>query len=81
MIDKTQILPFFQDIYVKRVKDHLADPLNPETTLASMGIDSLAMSWLIADIEEKFGVTIYGSDILGFKTVADVTAFIEKAQS
>lgn len=79
MADKDEILAFFQEIYLNRVKDHSHEQLLPENSLASIGIDSLAMSWLIADIEEKFGVTIYGSDIIGLKTIDDVIAFIQKA--
>lgn len=80
MTDKNQILPILREIYLNRVKNPQKTPIEPENNLASLGIDSLAMSWLIADIEEKFGIMMYGSDVIELKTVADVIAFIEKAK-
>ncbi len=54
-----------------------AEELAPDSTLQSLGIDSLAAFELLFEIEEKFRVTI-PHDKLGADTLQDLVAMIDK---
>lgn len=78
-MENERILAVLQDIYQNRVENAVREPLAPECSLSSLRIDSLAFSWMIADMEEKFNITIYGADIPGLKTVEDVIMFVKRS--
>lgn len=80
MTDQNLMIAVLQDIYVKRVQNAVQKLLTPDTVILSLGIDSLAMSWIITDIEEQFGITIYGADIFRLKTISDLIALIKSRQ-
>jgi acyl carrier protein len=80
MDNQDSILAKLHEIYQKRVKNTVQEPVVPGTQLSSLGFDSLSYSMIIADMEEEFNITIFGPDILKLKTVADVIAFVEKKQ-
>lgn len=54
--------------------------LNPESTLESLGMDSLAVIELLFDIEESFGLMI-PHDNLHINTLGDLTEMIDKLLS
>lgn len=63
----------------KIFKDLLkVDSVSPETELKSLGLDSLDLVEVMMQLEEEFGIEFSNDEMLNFKTVADVTADIEK---
>lgn len=53
--------------------------IQPEATLETLGLDSLAVFDLIFDIESVFGIRVE-NDQVRISTVADVIALIERLQ-
>ena len=43
----------------------------------AMGVDSFIFMALIASIEERFGLSIPNADLLGFKTLDDIIAYVD----
>ncbi len=54
------------------------DKIEPSMELKSLGLDSLDLVEVMMKIEEEFGVEFSNDEMLGFSTVADVVADIEK---
>ena len=59
--------------------DKNIDELSPETTLESLGIDSLGKIELIFDLEDYFRVRIPNEDVK-VDTLGDVAALIDSAK-
>jgi acyl carrier protein len=55
--------------------------IGPETTLASLGIDSLEGLEVIFALEDRFGITISDEDAVAMKTVGAVVAGVERTVS
>lgn len=54
------------------------DKITANTLIADdLGADSLDVVELMMSIEEEFGITIAEEEIQGFKTVGDVSRFID----
>lgn len=54
-----------------------AGTLKLETALDTLSWDSMAMLSLIALVNEKFGKKLAGSQLRGFKTIADIITVME----
>lgn len=54
------------------------DKIEPAMELKSLGLDSLDLVEVMMKIEEEFGIEFSNDEMLGFSTVADVVADIEK---
>ncbi len=54
------------------------DKIDPSMELKSLGLDSLDLVEVMMKIEEEFGIEFSNDEMLGFSTVADVIADIEK---
>ena len=57
--------------------------VNPDTIistqeLATLGVDSLAFSWILADMEDTFDFVMRGSDIMKLKTLATAVDYVEQ---
>jgi acyl carrier protein len=52
--------------------------IRPETTLASLGIDSLEGLEVIFALEDRFNVRISDEDAAGMKTVGEVIAGVQR---
>jgi acyl carrier protein len=65
------------EILARRKK---ADPstLRAETTLASLGIDSLEGLEVIFALEDRFGISISDDDAASMKTVGEVVAGVQR---
>jgi acyl carrier protein len=65
------------EILARRKK---ADPssIRPDTTLASLGIDSLEGLEVIFALEDRFGISISDDDATAMKTVGEVVAGVER---
>ncbi len=55
--------------------------VTPETTIASIGFDSLSMLDLIYDIQQGFGVEFDAEQMAGVRTVGDLVRFLASKQS
>lgn len=54
-------------------------PIDEKTELvAHLGLDSLAVMEVVADVEDKFGLTIDDDDLRALLTMGDVAAAIEQ---
>ena len=52
--------------------------IRPETTLASLGIDSLEGLEVIFALEDRFNIRISDEDAAGMKTVGEVIAGVQR---
>ena len=52
--------------------------IKPEMELKSLGLDSLDLVEVMMKIEEEFDIEFSNDEMLGFTTVADVLADLEK---
>lgn len=57
-----------------------ADEVQPEATLETLGLDSLAVFDLIFDIESKFGIKVE-NDQVKITTVSDVVHLIDQLRT
>jgi len=76
-MDKKQIEKTLREILVRRVPNAPIDKLTLDTPLATLGVDSLAYSWILADMEDAFGFVMMGSDIMKLKTLKDSIKYVE----
>lgn len=59
-----------------------AESINEDTDIINdLGADSLDVAELIMALEDEYGIVVTDESIHEFKTVGDVTAFIEKIVS
>ena len=59
-----------------------ADKITMTTDIAEdLGADSLDVVEMLMTIEEEFGVTVPDDDVMAFKTVGDVVAYLENNQN
>ena len=77
-MDRMQIEKTLKEILVKRVPALKPEIITPEVELATLGVVSLAFSWIIADMEEAFGFVMQGADIMKLKTLSASVDYVEK---
>ncbi len=76
-MERTVIESKLKEIISKRVAGVTPEMITLEGELAALGIDSLAFSWILADMEEAFGYEMRGADIMKLKTLATAVEFVE----
>ena len=54
------------------------EKIEPEMELKALGLDSLDLVEVMMRLEEEFGIEFSNDEMLGFSTVADVVAEIER---
>lgn len=70
-----------RDILAKQLQID-ADKITMMTDIAEdLGADSLDVVEMLMTIEEEFGVTVPDDDVMAFKTVGDVVAYLENNQN
>lgn len=70
-----------RDILAKKLQID-ADKITMTTDIAEdLGADSLDVVEMLMTIEEEFGVTVPDDDVMAFKTVGDVVAYLENNQN
>jgi acyl carrier protein len=52
------------------------DEITPESTPASLGLDSLSMAELVGELEEEFGIAISAKQA-NFKTLGEASALMD----
>jgi acyl carrier protein len=55
--------------------------VTPETTIASIGFDSLSVLDLVYDIQQTFGLEFDAEEMAGVKTVGDLVRFLRARQT
>jgi acyl carrier protein len=56
------------------------ESVTQETTIASIGFDSLSILDLIYDIQQSFGLEFDAEEMAGVKTVGDLVRFLQSKQ-
>jgi len=77
-MDRMQIEKTLREIISKRIPDVKQEAITPEVDLAILGADSLAFSWITADVEEAFEIVLRGSDVMKLKTLSSSIDYVEK---
>lgn len=54
------------------------EKIEPEMELKALGLDSLDLVEVMMRLEKEFGIEFSNDEMLGFSTVADVVAEIER---
>ncbi len=75
-MDKKKIEEILREIISKHLEDIHTEDIDLNSELADLGVDSLAFSWILVDMEESFDFIIPGSDILKLKTLADIVGYV-----
>lgn len=76
-MNREEIDQKIREIIADRTNDRKVLELGGDDPLASLGIDSLAFSWILADMEDAFDFVIMGSDIMKLKTINLAVGYIE----
>jgi acyl carrier protein len=61
-----------------KVKPSVGSAITPDSTLESLGLDSLDTITLMFELESKAGVSIPDEDVRGVKTVGDIVGHIRR---
>ena len=61
-----------------KVKPALGSATTPESTLESLGLDSLDTITLMFELESKAGVSIPDEDVRGLRTVGDIIECVRR---
>ena len=80
-MNRTQIEETLKEIIIKRAPGLKPEMLAQEVEMATLGVDSLAFSWILADMEEAFGFVTQGADVMKLKTFADSLDYVQKQLS
>ena len=63
---------------IREYVDVSADEINTDQAFkTAMGVDSFIFMAMISSIEERFNLSIPNSDLLTFKTLDDIIAYID----
>ena len=77
-MDRMQIEKTFREILSKRLPAVKPESIDPEADLATLGVDSLAFSWIVADVEDTFDFVIRGTDVMKLHTLSSAVDYVEK---
>lgn len=77
-MDRKQIEDLLWGIVIKHLPNVNPDAVTLDGELAKLGIDSLAFSWILVDIEDTFEIELLGSDIMKLKTLAAAADYVEQ---
>lgn len=77
-MSRDEILTGIKEILVD-VASVDSSQVTPETTLAKLGVDSLAMLEAVVKAEDRFGSLIDDDESARFRTVDDLVGYIDQA--
>ena len=81
MMDKKQIEKAVREIIGKRIPDVKPEAIDATIELDKLGMDSLAASWILADIEDAFNIVMPGKENCILKTLTTTVDYVEKNMS
>ncbi|NMC33463.1 MAG: acyl carrier protein [Veillonellaceae bacterium] len=73
-MEKNEVAAKLRDIIAGRIDGIDPAGMNDDTELAALGADSLALSWIMADVEDTFDFVMRGGELMKLKTFA---AFVD----
>ena len=74
----TSILQRLRDILRETSEeDRDWDQVDGATTIESLGVDSLSILDLLYDIEQEFGVSVAGSEVVNLRTVGEIETLLK----
>lgn len=77
-MDRNQIEKKLKEILIKRVAGLTPEAVASDADLAELGVDSLAFSWILADMEDSFDIVMVGADAMKLKTLSLAADYVEK---
>ena len=77
-MERQEIESELRKIIAKRISGVNPDTIISTQELATLGVDSLAFSWILADMEDTFDFVMRGSDIMKLKTLATAVDYVEQ---
>lgn len=77
-MERQKIENELRKIIAKRISGVNPDTIISTQELATLGVDSLAFSWILADMEDTFDFVMRGSDIMKLKTLATAVDYVEQ---
>ncbi len=77
-MDRQQIETKLREIIALRIPSLKADDIKADADLAALGADSLAVSWIMADVEDTFEIVIRSEDIMKLQTLATAVDYVAK---
>lgn len=77
-MEKQQLETKVKEIVAKCLPQVSPDKITPEAEFIALGLDSLALSRLLVEIEDAFEVELRISDVLKLSTLAEAVAYLEK---
>lgn len=77
-MDRQQIETKLREIIALRIPSLKADDIKTDADLAALGADSLAVSWIMADVEDTFNIVIRSEDIMKLQTLATAVDYVAK---
>lgn len=60
------------------VEEHDWDAIDGDTTIESLGIDSLTILELLYDIDQEFGINLEASEVVNLKTMGEIADLLEQ---
>lgn len=76
------MFPQVRDILAKQLRIADVDTITPESRIMDdLGADSLVILQLLMKIEDDYGIMIPDEELVGFVTVGDVVAYLDKQQA
>ena len=73
-MDKTLLAAQLREIIARRIDGAEPSRIGDDAELAALGADSLALSWILADVEDAFDFVMRGGELMKLKTFA---AFVD----
>lgn len=77
-MDKKQIESLVRGIVAKHLPKVSPDKITLESEYTALGVDSLALSWILADIEDTFELEMQVADVMKLKTLAASIDYVER---
>jgi acyl carrier protein len=77
-MERMQIEKTLREIVSRRLPDVKPQSIDPDAELATLGVDSLAFSWIVADVEDSFDFVMRSADVLKLRTLATAVDYVEK---
>lgn len=77
-MERQQLEIKVKEIVAKCLPQVSQDKITPEAEFIALGLDSLTMSRVLAEVEDAFEIEMRISDVLKLKTLAAAVDYLEK---
>ena len=76
-MNRIEIEKTLREILIQRIPDLKPELITPDAELTILGMDSLAFSWILADMEESFGFVVRVADAMTLTTLSRAIDYVE----